>query len=674
MQHRDDLAMADTAHAAASPPSGAQTDDDSLRTSPIDIDWSEARYERLELLGRGGMGEVELLRDRRIGRDVARKRMHRDLESGAGTVAVLRFLREATVQGRLEHPSIVPVYDLERTSEGTTFTMKRIRGETLATILARGLVREDLRPSGATSPPGAGPKKWTLRAVLGAFVQVARAVHFAHTRGVVHRDLKPANVMLGEFGEVYVLDWGLAKNLAEGAPEGAAADARLTAPPPDPYATSSPPTPSAIAAATEAGSFLGTLGYTAPEQIVDAAGVDARADVYALGAILFEILAGEPLHPRVNPAQILASTLSPVDVLPRLADRAPPELVELVERAVALGRADRPGDAGALADAAQRYLDGDRDLALRRGLAKEHMKRAEALAQRKDSDVSGGGLSERKRALGELGRALALDPGNPAPLRLLVSLLEAPPAEVPDEVKHALTQRESHRRSALASRGALSWLAALAVVPAMGLMGVRSWPGLLGLAAIATLGALHAARASRTVEKHIPLAAMASGTVFIAAFSVDLRTALARHDGSPRLPRAVAHGGRTFTAMARDRLRSFGRPRSARARGARASCPCSTRSSEMSCLRDRADPPRLHARARPLCSSASRAFSSSSSSRSSPRASATRSIAARRACASSRGSCASSRAPIATRASASRADRRRGAGSARGAVGEPRHP
>ena len=515
MQHRDDLAMADTAHA---PPSGEQTDDDSLRTSPIDIDWSEARYERLELLGRGGMGEVELLRDRRIGRDVARKRMHRDLESGAGAVAMLRFLREATVQGRLEHPSIVPVYDLERTSEGTTFTMKRIRGETLATILARGLVREDLRPSGATSPPGAGPKKWTLRAVLGAFVQVARAVHFAHTRGVVHRDLKPANVMLGEFGEVYVLDWGLAKNLGEASatrPE----DARLTAPPPDPYAASVPPTPSAIAAATEAGSFLGTLGYTAPEQIVDAAGVDARADVYALGAILHEILAGEPLHARVNPAQMLASTLAPVDVRPRLEDRAAPELVELVEHAVALDRAERPRDAGALADAAQRYLDGDRDLALRRGLAKEHMKRAEALAAREDADVSAGGLSERKRALGELGRALALDPGNPAPLRLLVSLLEAPPSEVPDEVKHALTQRESHRRSALASRGALSWLAALAMVPAMGLMGVRSWPGVLALATIATLGALHAARASRTVEKHIPLAAMASGTVFIAAFS-----------------------------------------------------------------------------------------------------------------------------------------------------------
>ncbi len=511
--------MADTAHAAASPPSGAQTDDDSLRTSPIDIDWSEARYERLELLGRGGMGEVELLRDKRIGRDVARKRMHRDLETGAGTVAVLRFLREATVQGRLEHPSIVPVYDLERTSEGTTFTMKRIRGETLASVLARGLVREDLRPSASTTPPGAGPKKWTFRAVLGAFVQVARAVHFAHTRGVVHRDLKPANVMLGEFGEVYVLDWGLAKNLSESGATESRAQGRLTAPPDDPYAASTPPTPSAIAAATEAGSFLGTLGYTAPEQIVDAAGVDARADVYALGAILFEILAGEPLHPRVNPAQILASTLSPVDVRPRLADRAPPELVELVEHAVALGRADRPDDAGALADAAQRYLDGDRDLALRRSLAKEHMKRAETLVKRNGAEASGEALAERKRALGELGRALALDPGNPAPLRLLVSLLDAPPAEVPDEVKHALTQRESHRRSALASRGALSWLAALAVVPAMALMGVRSWPGVLGLAAIATLGALHAVRASRTVEKHIPLAAMASGTVFIAAFS-----------------------------------------------------------------------------------------------------------------------------------------------------------
>ncbi|MBN8613113.1 MAG: protein kinase [Deltaproteobacteria bacterium] len=521
MERRDDLAMADTAHALGVASTAADTHDDSGRASPLDIDWSDARYERLETLGRGGMGEVELLRDKRIGRDVARKRMHRELESAAGGVAIVRFLREATVQGRLEHPSIVPVYDLERTGEGTTFTMKRIRGETLATVLGRGLVRDEARAlgaSGGSTGTSGGPRKWTLRAVLGAFVQVTRAVHFAHTHGVVHRDLKPANIMLGEFGEVYVLDWGLAKTRTEGTIDSASFGERLTAPPADPYAAisaSSAPTPSSIEAATEAGSFLGTLGYTAPEQIIDAAGVDARADVYALGAILFEILAGEPLHPRVNPAQLLAATLTEVDVPARLGERAAPELVELVSRAVSIARDARPADAGAVADTIQSYLDGDRDLVLRRALAKEHRDRAATLATRSDKVT----LNDRKRALAEVGRALALDPGDPASMRLLVSLLESPPNDVPDEVRSALSSRESVRRAALASRGALSWFAALAMVPAMVLMGVRSWAAVLGLSAIASAGAVHAMRASRTVESHIPPAAMLSGAVFIALFS-----------------------------------------------------------------------------------------------------------------------------------------------------------
>jgi serine/threonine-protein kinase len=521
MQHRDELAMADTAHSPAS--SGEpRLNREPTRARALDIDWSEARYERLELLGRGGMGEVELAHDRRIGRDVARKRMHKELESGSDSVAVLRFLREATVQGRLEHPSIVPVYDLERSSEGTTFTMKRIRGETLAAVLSRGPVRDEMRSSYSTSPSGAGPKKWTLRAILGAFVQVARAIHFAHTHGIVHRDLKPANIMLGEFGEVYVLDWGLAKNVAESEDEPAPEVRRLPASPFDPYAVSRPEvvgaTGSSVEVATEAGSFLGTLGYTAPEQILDASEVDARADVYSLGAILFEVLAGETLHARINPAQLLASTLAPVEVRARLADRAAPELVELIERAVSVERAARPPDAGAVAEAVQSYLEGDRDLALRRRLARGYLQRAEAIAAGTGSDAAAP-ISERKRALGELGRALALDPTDPAPLRLLVSLLEAPPSEVPDEVRQALSQRESLRRSALATRGAWSWLAALAIVPAMGLMGVRSWPAVLALALVSTLGVLHAMRAARTVENRIPPAALLSGTAFVMAFS-----------------------------------------------------------------------------------------------------------------------------------------------------------
>jgi len=514
MPERDVFAVAETEAAAPESP----VPEGLGAAAELAIDWSDARYERLELLGRGGMGEVELLRDKRIGREIARKRMHPDLERDAGGIAMLRFLREATVQGRLEHPSIVPVYDLDRGPDGTTFTMKRIRGETLAAVLARGLVRDEVRLGRTTKPTTVGPRRWTLRAVLGALVQVARAVHFAHTRAVVHRDLKPANVMLGEFGEVYVLDWGLAKTLDGPLAAGDAAG-RVTQPPIDPYAASTPPTASSVDAATQAGSFLGTLGYTAPEQIVNAAGVDARADVYALGAILFEVLAGEPLHPRINAAQLLGATLSEIDVPGRLGERAPPELVAVVSSAVSLSPAARPDDAGAIADALQSYLDGDRDLALRRALAKEHRDRAAQLAERASAARGEAILRERKEALSEVGRALALDPGDQSSMRMLVTLLETPPAEVPVEVRSALSSRESQNRAALASRGAVSWLAALAMVPALALMGVRSWVALVVLAAVAAAGALHAARASKKVETVIPLTAMFSGAVFIAAFS-----------------------------------------------------------------------------------------------------------------------------------------------------------
>src|SRR5262249_19913888 len=236
-----------------------------------------------ELLGRGGMGEVVLAHDDHIGREVAIKRMR---WADPGIEAETRFLREAKIQARLQHPSIVPVHELGRDADGRPyFTMKRLAGQTL----------EELRGQ-------------PLQRLLRAFADVCLAIEFAHEHGVIHRDIKPTNVMLGDFGEVYVLDWGVALVLDEGAEHPSVRD----------IAT--------LEGETEVGTVLGTPGYMAPEQALGYAMTPA-IDVYALGCVLFEVLACEPLHPRGTggaASAIAHPTEAPSARRPDLA--IPPEL------------------------------------------------------------------------------------------------------------------------------------------------------------------------------------------------------------------------------------------------------------------------------------------------------------------------------------------------------------
>ncbi|KAB2910082.1 MAG: serine/threonine protein kinase, partial [Kofleriaceae bacterium] len=142
------------------------------------------------------MGDVWLALDRRIGREVAVKVARPEDDED-----IKRFLREARVQGQLDHPAVVPVHDVGTREDGTVyFTMKRVRGETLATIVGR-LAQGDEEAR----------RRYGLRKLLTAFLSACHAVEVAHDHGLVHRDIKPGNVMLGDHGEVYVLDWGLAK-------------------------------------------------------------------------------------------------------------------------------------------------------------------------------------------------------------------------------------------------------------------------------------------------------------------------------------------------------------------------------------------------------------------------------------------------------------------------------
>src|SRR5678815_2301398 len=176
---------------------------------------TEMRYRFGEVLGEGGMGEVLLAHDEHIGRDVAVKRI-RSTEPSAEELS--RFLREARVQGRLEHPAVVPVHDLTADRDGRPFfVMKRLTGTTMQELLA------GLR-AGSEADAAA-----TRRRLLRAFADVCLALEFTHSNGIIHRDLKPANIVLGDFGEVYVLDWGVARAVTEAADAGGPVSAPLAA-------------------------------------------------------------------------------------------------------------------------------------------------------------------------------------------------------------------------------------------------------------------------------------------------------------------------------------------------------------------------------------------------------------------------------------------------------------
>jgi serine/threonine-protein kinase len=329
------------------------------------------------------MGAVDLCTDRAIGREVALKRIK---PSAASPAALQRFVREARVQGQLEHPAIVPVHDLATTPEGAAFfTMKRVRGKALDEIL---------EAVGQRDPEACA--RFGRRKLLSAFATVCLAVDFAHARGVLHRDLKPGNLMLGDFGEVYVLDWGLAKVLGT-MPEGIDVEgAREDTIPPvveDSHGSG---------AATEIGALMGTPGYMSPEQCrgeVDQLG--PASDVYALGCILFDILYLEPLHNGRGVVERVASTLSTIKKgTPRaVANDVPPELEALWREATALEAGDRIQTARELATRLERYLDGERDEARRRELAAEHVDAATRIDTRRPEG--------RAEAMQALGRALA---------------------------------------------------------------------------------------------------------------------------------------------------------------------------------------------------------------------------------------------------------------------------
>jgi serine/threonine-protein kinase len=312
------------------------------------------RYELLEEIGRGGMGAVLRAHDPDLGRDLAVKVLLPGQQDDPALVS--RFTEEAQIGGQLQHPGIVPVYEVGRSADQRPyFTMKLVRGRTLAALL-----RE--RP---------GPHA-DLPRLLPVFEQVCQTVAYAHSRGVIHRDLKPSNVMVGAFGEVQVMDWGLAKVLdrAGGARPGAfTGDVPGGRDPgPDRGGGVSPGggnrpggdapgllrtiRSAGLGPASEPGHVLGTPHYMAPEQASGRADrLDERCDVFGLGAILGEILTGQPPYGGADDVQVLHKAMRAdlAEAFVRLdACGADPELIRLARRSLAADPSQRPRDAGVL--------------------------------------------------------------------------------------------------------------------------------------------------------------------------------------------------------------------------------------------------------------------------------------------------------------------------------------
>jgi serine/threonine protein kinase len=277
------------------------------RTSGITHDlvpvWGDQRYERSEELARGGIGRILRAHDKQLHRTVAVK----ELLNTSSPEAARRFVREALITARLQHPAIVPVYEAGRWPSGEPFyAMKLVWGRTLDKVIAEARTLED------------------RLALLPNVIAVAEAVAYAHSHRIIHRDLKPSNVLVGSFGETVVIDWGLAKEL--GAGETGAYSLKDT----------------------EAGTVLGTPAYMPPEQ-AEGSAVDERADVYALGALVYHVLAGQPPYADKNAAQTLSRVLAgPPPPLATREPGAPLELCAVVDKAMERQPKDRYPTAGGL--------------------------------------------------------------------------------------------------------------------------------------------------------------------------------------------------------------------------------------------------------------------------------------------------------------------------------------
>ncbi|MBT9585869.1 serine/threonine protein kinase [bacterium] len=249
------------------------------------------------------MGEVARVLDRQLGREVALKSLRTNHRDNPDSIA--RFLREAKATSQLQHPNIPPVHELGQTAEGSPyFTMTLVRGETLSQVVDR-MRRGDPETH----------RQFSFARRIQVIQLVCDAIHYAHSCGFLHRDLKPDNIMIGPFGEVQVMDWGLVRRIS---------------------GDETPPEPGL----TRVGTVVGTLAYAAPEQIAgESAALDARTDVYGLGALLYEFSTLHPPHQGKSVKELMTSVMTRSPARPEsfqheIQGRVPVELSEVILEAM----------------------------------------------------------------------------------------------------------------------------------------------------------------------------------------------------------------------------------------------------------------------------------------------------------------------------------------------------
>ncbi len=348
------------------PPVPRETIDELIQreVSPTTPRPASVRYDFVERIGRGGNGDVWRVYDRESQRTLAIKVLNG--RSLGDESAVVRLNREAIVTGKLQHPGIPPIYDRGRLADGTPyFSMKLIGGETFASIL------QDV------------DDRQRMQRCLGIFENLSQTVAYAHSHGVVHRDLKPQNVMVGAFGEVQVMDWGMAKRISPDGADGkdcsvdgdrqVVCETRRVDPGRSPSGGRSESMTDTWRSSddeswnelsrtlTMAGDVMGTPAYMSPEQARgETDTLDHRTDVFTLGVILFEILTATRLHGESSVAETIFRTASGRfdDVRERLAESDTPEdLAALCEQCLQLDPAARPDDATQVADAITSHLE-----------------------------------------------------------------------------------------------------------------------------------------------------------------------------------------------------------------------------------------------------------------------------------------------------------------------------
>ena len=379
-------------------------------------------------IGEGGMGIVRTATQRSLGRNVAVKTLRPEVKSEQAT---LRLLREAWVTGALEHPNIVPVYDLGLDDDGTPIiVLKHIEG----------LSWSDLIADAAAVKARFGAED-LLEHNLRILVQLCNAVSLAHSKGVLHRDLKPENVMIGRFGEVYLVDWGIAVSLKE-----------------DPTGR--------LPLAVEATEMAGTPSYMAPEMLGGMGKLEERTDVYLLGAILHEILAGRPPHVGENFKQIVTSILLSRFTFP---EHIPEELASIARRAMSRAPADRFASADELRKKVEWYLRHRGSLALSAEASLRLDEMRAVLRAKSDPDEirdrvnhlfaearfgyrqairacdDNEGARVGLREATELVVVFELEEGTPEAAAAALAELDTPPPELAKRVAEAMRRREAEK-------------------------------------------------------------------------------------------------------------------------------------------------------------------------------------------------------------------------------------